>query len=155
MLKRASKEDLFTGDLYNMKAHQGIKDNTTIFYRLKKNSDIIGPKKIYSYSDFEEIYSRYLHGLIAVIAPLPNQVTNEFIFDLVLRQATIDDLKDTSIHTKLNQIYYVYTHQQVVGPFYINNATTSLFLENLVAKEEIFIPNERQHFKQKEYQKAG
>jgi hypothetical protein len=77
------------------------------------------------------------------------------MFDLVLREASIDDVKDTPKHIKLNRIYYVYGTQVLTGPFYTDNSTTSLFLENLVAKKQLFVPNERQHFKIKDLKKTA
>jgi hypothetical protein len=154
-IRRATKEDLFTGNLYNMLSKQGVKDNVTVFYLDQKTKEIYGPRTIFDYSDFTDLYIRMQMGLVGVIIPLPNVVTNEFLFELVLREASIDDLKDTPRHIKMNRMYYTYAEQKLLGPFYIDNSTTSLFLENLVAKKQIFVPNERQHFKKKEYQKTA
>jgi hypothetical protein len=30
-LRRATKEDLFTGEIYNLQGKQGVKDNVTVF----------------------------------------------------------------------------------------------------------------------------
>jgi hypothetical protein len=154
-IRRATKEDLFTGNLYNMLSRQGVKDNVTVFYLDQKTKEIYGPRTIFDYSDFTDLYIRMQMGLVGVIIPLPNVVTNEFLFELVLREASIDDLKDTPRHIKMNRMYYTYAEQKLLGPFYIDNSTTSLYLENLVAKKQIFVPNERQHFKKKEYQKTA
>ena len=154
-MRRATKYDLFTGDLKNLKAKQGVKDNVTVFYRYEKGGNITGPCTLYSYKDFVELYHMMLFGMIGVITPIPNIISNEIIFDLVLREATIEDLKDTPRHIKLNRMYYTYAEQHLLGPFYINNSTTSLFLENLVAKKQVFVPNEKQHFLKKEYRNVG
>ena len=154
-IRRATKEDLFTGDLYDFKAKQGVKDNATIFYRNLETGRFSGPATIYSYSLFVEIYAQMTYGMLGVITPIPTVVTNEFLFDLVLREASIDELKDTPRHIKLNRIHYIYADQILLGPFYTDNSTTSLYLENLVAKKQIFVPNERQHFKKKELKMAG
>ena len=86
---------------------------------------------------------------------MPEDLTNIFVFDLVLREASIDDLKDTPRHIKLNRLYYTYIDKQLTGPLYIDNSITSLHLENLIANHQIFVPNERQHFKRTALQKAS
>jgi hypothetical protein len=154
-LKRATKEDLFTGEIYKMHAKQGIKDNTTVFYRDLKTGQFQGPHTLFSNGYFAEIYAQMSYGMIGVIVPMPNVVTNEILFDLVLREASIDDLKDTPRHIKLNRIYYTYDSHILLGPSYTDNSTTSLYLENLVAKNHIFVPNERQHFKKREMKKVA
>jgi hypothetical protein len=148
-LKRATKEDIFTGAIYDVQGKQAIKNNTTVFYRNPKTGLLKGPYILSSNTYFPEIYAQIIHGIIGVIVPMPNEVTNEIIFDLVLRQASIDDLKDTPKHIKLNRIYYTYNGDALFGPLYTDNSTTALYLENLVAKNQIFVPNERQHFKKK------
>jgi hypothetical protein len=154
-LRRATKEDLFNGSLYDLKGKQGIKDNTTVFYRDTKTGKLQGPHTLFSYNYFPEIYAQMSHGMIGVIVPMPSVVTNEILFDLVLREALIEDLKDTPRHIKTNRIYYTYDSHVLLGPFYTDNSTTSLFLENLVARKQIFIPYERQHFKKKELKMTG
>lgn len=154
-IRRATKEDLFTDSLYDLKGKQAVKENTTIFYRCPKTGKFTGPGMIYSSSYFPEIYSQMTYGMIGVIVPMPNVVTNEYLFDLVLREASIEDLKDTPRHIKLNRIFYTYDDHILLGPFYTDNSTTGLYLENLVAKNQIFVPNERQHFKKREMKMAG
>lgn len=154
-IRRATKEDLFSGDIYDLAGKQGIKDNTTVFFRSPETGKFSGPAMVYSYSWFTELYIQMAHGMLGVITPMPNVVTNEYLFDLVLREASIDDLKDTPRHIKLNRIFYTYADQKLLGPFYTDNSTTSLYLENLVAKNQIFVPNERQHFRKKELKMAG
>jgi hypothetical protein len=154
-LRTATKYDLFTGDLENMKARQVVKDSVTVFYLDQKTKSISGPWMIYTETEFVNLYHRMAHGLVGVITDIPNVVTNEFIFDLVLREASIDDLKDTPRHITLNRIYYTYAEHKLIGPLYIDKSTTSLYLENLVAKKQIFVPNERQHFKNKSLGKTG
>lgn len=154
-IRRATKEDLFTGDLHDLKGKQGVKDNTTVFYRSPATGQFTGPGMIYSSSYFPEIYSQIIYGMLGVITPTPNIVTNEFLFELVLREASIADLKDTPRHIKLNRIFYTYDSHVLLGPFYTDNGTTSLYLENLVAKNQIFVPNERQHFKKREMKIAS
>lgn len=154
-IRRATKEDLFLGDIYDLKGKQRVKENTTIFYRDPKTGNFTGPGTIYSSSYFPEIYSQMLHGMLGVIVPMPNVVTYEFLFDLVLREASIDDLKDTPRHIKLNRVFYTYAERILLGPFYTDNSTTSLYLENLVARNQIFVPNERQHFKKREMKIAS
>lgn len=154
-LIRATKYDLFTGDLENMRAKQFVKENTTVFYLDWKTNQISGPRIIGDHTNFNDLYERMVFGKCGVIVPMPTVVTNEFLFELVLREASIDDLKDTSRHIKMHRIYYVYADQKLVGPFYTDKGTTSLYIENMVAKKQIFVPYERQHFKKKEYQKTA
>ena len=153
-LRRATKEDLFSGNLNDLKARQWIKENTTIFYR-KNSGEIQGPHLLQSSDYFPEVYSNMAFGLLGVIIPFPNVITNEIIFDLVLREASIEDLKYTPRQIKRHRMYYTYDGHALLGPFYTDNSTTSLYIENLVAKNQIFVPNERQHFKNKTLQKAG
>jgi hypothetical protein len=154
-LRTATKYDLFTGDLENMKARQVVKDSVTVFYLDQKTKSISGPWMIYTETDFVNLYHRMAHGLVGVITDIPNVVTNEFLFDLVLREATIDDLRYKRNHMKLNQIFYTYAAQKLIGPLYVDKSTTSLYLENLLARNQIFVPNERQHFKIKNLEKTG
>jgi hypothetical protein len=152
---RATKYDLFTGDVENMHAKQAIKENTTVFYLDWETNAISGPRILADHTDFKEVYERMAYGKCGVIVPIPNVVTNEFLFDLVLREASIDDLKDNPRHIKMNRMYYTYADHKLLGPFYTDNSTTSLFLENLVAKNQIFVPNERQHFKIRQLKKTA
>lgn len=154
-IRRATKEDLFSGDIYDLKGKQGIKDNTTVFLRSPVTGKFTGPSTLYSSSFFPEVYSQMVFGMLAVITQIPNIVTNEYLFELVLREASIEDLKDTPRHIKLNRIHYTYADHILLGPFYTDNSTTSLYLENLVAKKQIFVPNERQHFRKKELKMVG
>jgi hypothetical protein len=153
VMSRATKYDLFTGELNNLKGKQAIKENTTIFFRDPKTGTFTGPTM--NYNNFVELYCKMQFGVIGVIAPVPNVVTNEILFDLVLREASIDDLKYTPRHIKLNRIFYTYDSHILLGPFYTDNSITSLYLENLVAKNQIFVPNERQHFKKRELKKVA
>ncbi|OYX86775.1 MAG: hypothetical protein B7Y83_00105 [Flavobacteriales bacterium 32-34-25] len=148
-LRTATKQDLFSGDINNMRAKQWVKENVTVFYLDWETNILSGPHIVTENNNFNDLYKRMAFGKCGVITPRPNVITDEFLFDLVLREASIDDLKDTPRHIKLNRIYYVYAAQKLTGPFYTDNSTTSLFLENLVAKKQIFVPNERQHFKLK------
>ncbi|MFA9191108.1 hypothetical protein AAGV28_06965 [Flavobacterium sp. FZUC8N2.13] len=154
-LRTASKTDLFAGDVHNMRAKQWIKENTTVFYLDWETNVLSGPFIVTEGNNFQDLYKRMAFGKCGVITPIPNVITDEFLFELVLREASIDDLKDTPRHIKLNRIYYIYADQKLTGPFFTDNSTTSLFLENLVAKKQIFVPNERQHFRKKEYQKTA
>lgn len=153
VMSRATKYDLFTGELNDLKGKQAVKENTTIFFRDPKTGTFTGPAMIYN--NFVELYCKMQFGEIGVIAPVPTVVTNEILFDLVLREASIDDLKDSPRHIKLNRIFYTYDSHILLGPFYTDNSTTSLYLENLVAKNQIFVPNERQHFKKRELKKVA
>lgn len=154
-LRRATKYDLFTGNVNDMHSVQGVKDNVTVFYLHEKTKQLYGPKTIFKETDFLDVYTRMALGLIGIITDMPNEVTNEFIFDLVLREASLEDLKDTPRFIKLNRLYYTYDDKILLGPFYTDNSTTSLYLENLVSKKQIFIPNEKQHFRKKEYKKTA
>lgn len=153
VMQRATKYDLFSGDLNNMKGKQTIKENTTIFYRNPKTGLFTGP--FMAQAPFVELYCKMQFGEIGIIAPVPTVVTNEIVFDLVLREASIEDIKDTPRHIKMNRVFYTYDSHILLGPFYTDNSTTSLYLENLVAKKQIFVPNERQHFKKKENKNAA
>ncbi len=155
VIRRATTEDLFLGDIYDLKGKQRIKENTTVFYRNLKTKQIEGPHILCFSNYFPEIYTQMTFGMLGVISPVPNVISNEFIFDLVLREASIDDLKYTPRHIKLHRVFYTYADRVLLGPFYTDNSTTSLYLENLVAKNQIFVPNERQHFKKKELKMAG
>lgn len=154
-LRTATKVDLFSGDVYNMRAKQWIKENTTVFYLDWETNAISGPHIVTEDNTFIDLYNRMAFGKCGVITPMPNVITNEFLFELVLREASIVDLKDSPRHIKRNRIYYVYDTHVLTGPFYTDNSTTSLFLENLVAKNQIFVPNERQHFKLKQLKKTA
>ena len=154
-VRTATKHDLFSGDLENMMAKQFVKENVTVFYLDQNTKAISGPYSIVSETDFVNLYHRMAYGLVGVICPFPNVITNEFLFDLVLREACIDDLKDTPRHIKLNQIYYTYADHKLNGPFFIDKSTTSLYLDNLIAKNQIFVPNERQHFQNRSVKKTG
>jgi hypothetical protein len=154
-LRTASKYDLFTGNVNEMHAKQGVKENTTVFYLNEKTKAISGPFRLHEGTNFLTLFTRMTWGLCGVITPVPNVVTNDFVFDLVLREASLEDLKYNSKHIRMDVLFYTYASQKLSGPFYTDNSTTSLYIENLVSKKQIFIPNERQHFRKKEYKKAG
>lgn len=154
-MRRATKYDLFTGDVDDLNAQQGLKDNTTVFHLHYQTNVISGPHMIFSYEDFLDVYRRMIYGKMGIIIPMPTNLTNIFVFDLVLREASIDDVKDTPRHLKFNRIFYTYIDKVVAGPFFIDNSTTSLYLENLIATKQIFVPNERQHFQKRELKKAS
>jgi hypothetical protein len=154
-IKRATKEDLFTGAIYDLKEKQSIKENTTFFYRDIKTGQFQGPHILFSNNYFPEIYAQMTHGMIGVIVPMPNVVTNEILFDLVLREASIDDMKDAPRHIKLNRIYYTYDSQILIGPLYTDNSTTSLYIENLLTQKKLFVPNERQHYRKKTFKNTS
>lgn len=155
ILRMASKEDLFTGEINNLKGKQGVKDCVTLFYYNKITAVLSGPFINYSENDFVETYHNYVSGLIGVIAPFPNVITNEYVFDLVLREGCSYDVKYSDFHLKINRIFYTYADKKLLGPFFIDRSTTSSYLENLIAKNQLFVPNERQHFKNKSLQKTG
>jgi len=154
-LRRATKSDLFTGDVNDMNSKQGIKDNNTVFYLDFKTNKFNGPHLVFEYSCFLNLYTYMAYARCGIITPMPNVITNEFLFDLVLREASIDDVKDTPIHIRKNRIYYTYSDKKITGPLYIDNSTTSLYLENLIAKKQLFVPNERQHFEIRSLEKAS
>ncbi|WP_157509950.1 hypothetical protein [Flavobacterium denitrificans] len=154
-LRRATKYDLFTGDLENMNAVQKVKDCTHVFILDQYTKEFMCSRYFYEESDFVDIYHQMAFGLIGIITPFPNVITNEYIFDLVLREASLDDLRYTPRHLRYNQIFYTYASQKLIGPFYIDRSTTTEYLENLVEKKQIFIPHERQHFKDKSLKKTG
>ncbi|MDR6844482.1 hypothetical protein [Flavobacterium granuli] len=155
-LRSATKHDLFTGNVNEMHAVQGIKENVTVFYLDEKTKAISGPYNLHEGTNFMNVFIRMTWGLCGVITPIPKVVSpTDFIFDLVLREASLDDVKYNSKNVRLHLLYYTYASQVLSGPFYIDDSTTSLYLENLVSKKQIFIPNERQHFRKKEYKKAG
>ena len=94
------------------------------------------------------------YGMIGVIKPITNDLKNTFILDLVLCEATATDLKDSLNQLKQNQLYYTYINQNLQGPFYIDNSSTNLYVDNLLSKKQVFVINKRQHFKNKEHKEA-
>jgi len=154
VMSRATKYDLFCGDLNDLKGKQWVKENTTVFYRCPKTGTFTGPTLL-SGINFVELYSQMQFGQIGVIAPVPTIVTNEILFDLVLREASLDDVKYNPRHIKMNRIYYVYDSHVLSGPFYTSTSTTHEYLENILQKQQLFVPNERQHFKIREQKRAA
>lgn len=154
-LRTATKHDLFTGNVNEMHAVHGIRENVTVFYLHEKTKAISGAFRLHDGTNFLTLFTRMTWNLVGVITPVPNVVTNDFIFDLVLREASLEDLKYNSKHIRLDVLYYTYADHKLTGPFYTDNSTTALYIENLVIKKQIFIPNERQHFRKKENKKAA
>lgn len=153
-LRSAYKSDLFTGDVNEMHSKQAVKENVVVFYLDQKTKQISGPHYTHSCTDFMQLYTRYAYNLVGTIGNMPNVVTNEFVFDMVLREATADDVKEAVKFIKLNQVYYIYNEQNLTGPLFIDNSVTLLYLDNLIAKKQLFVPNERQHFRKKELKNA-
>lgn len=145
-LQKATLNDLFVGET--------IKNNTTIFYRSLVTGELEGPYTIYENGNFDEIYHQMNYGMIGVIKPITNDLKNTFIFDLVLCEATAANLRDALNQLKQNQLYYTYINQNLQGPFYIDNSSTSLYVDNLLSKKQVFVINKRQHFKNKEHKEA-
>lgn len=154
VMSRATKYDLFTGEINDLKGKQWVKENTTVFYRDPGTGNFTGPSLLSS-GHFVELYCQMQFGQIGVISPVPSVVTNEILFDLVLREASLDDVKYTPRQIKLNRIYYIYDAHTLSGPFYTSNATTHEYLNHLIDKEQLFVPNERQHFKVREQKRAA
>jgi hypothetical protein len=92
------------------------------------------------------------YGKCGVITPRPNVVTNEFMFDLVLREASIDDVRHYKAHQTQSYLLRVW-HSSSHRTFLCYVQVYSL--ENLVAKKQLFVPNERQHFKIKDLKKTA
>jgi hypothetical protein len=65
---RATKYDLFTGDVENMHSKQGIKENNSILFRWETNA-ISGPRILAEYTDFKEVYERMVYGKCGVVSP--------------------------------------------------------------------------------------
>jgi hypothetical protein len=154
-LRRATKKDLFTGDINNMKSVQAIRENATIFERSKITNNLEGPYLLQQSQSFSDLYFKMTFGMLGVITQIPNRIGNELLFDLVLREASVEDFKYNSKHIRYNRMYYTYADKKLLGPFYTDNSTTGLFIESLLAKTQAFVPNERQHFKKKEYKKSA
>lgn len=154
-LRMANKTDLFSGNVHDMNAKQWVKANTTVFYLDWKTNQLTGPHVLVEEQNFNDLYNRMAFGKCGVLTTVPATVTNEFLFELVLREGTIEDMRDTPKFMKLNRLYYIYENQALTGPFYTDNSTTAVFLENLIDSKKLFIPNERQHFKKKDYRKVG
>lgn len=154
-LRTANKSDLFTGNVNDMHSKQAVKENVVVFYLHEKTKQISGPFYTHTYSDFLQLYTRYAFNLVGTIINMPTVVTNEFVFDMVLREAQADDVKEANKFLKLHQIYYVYDGHTLTGPLFIDHSVTLLYLDNLIAKKQLFVPNERQHFRKKELKKAS
>lgn len=148
-LTTATKNDLFTGDLNNLQGKQGIKENVTVFYLDQKSKQISGPFFTHSELDFLQLFTRQLFKLVGVITTTSHSDDTDFVFDMVLREATSYDLKETSKHLKVNQVYYLFDGQSITGPLYIDNSSTLMQIEDLLEKKQVFVPNERQHFKKR------
>lgn len=154
-LRTATKSDLFTGDVNNMRSKQEVKENVILFYLDQKTKQITGPYYTHCCSDFLHLYTRHAFGLVGTVINMPNVITNEFVFDMVLREANADDVKEAAKFIKLHQVYYVFDEHNLTGPLFIDNSITILYLDNLIAKKQLFVPNERQHFKKKDLKKSA
>jgi hypothetical protein len=154
-LRTANKSDLFTGNVNDMHSKQAVKENVVVFYLHEKTKQISGPHYTHTYSDFLQLYTRCAFNLVGTVVPMPEEVTNEFIFDMVLRQAKADDVKEVGKYLKIHQVYYIYDDHKLTGPLFIDHSVTLLYLDNLIAKKQLFVPNERQHFRKKELKKAS
>jgi hypothetical protein len=143
----ASKQDLFAGDIHNLMAKQFVKENATVFYLDQKTKAISGPFILHTETDFVNLYHRMAFGLVGVLTSFPEEITCEFIFDIVLRDASLEDFIACKRFMRFDRIYYIYQEQKLSGPFYTDNSTTNIFIENLLKKGELFVPNERQDFK--------
>ena len=153
-LRKANREDLFAGDIYNLHAVQYIKDNTTVFYQ-NPGQEVNGPYKIDNNAYFPEIYKNMLYGFIKILTAVPAEPKDEILFDLVLRQAYKDEIFDCRWDLKYNRIFYKYSDNKTHGPNYTDSSTTVEFLTELLSKNQIYVPYERQHFKCKEFKKIA
>ena len=145
-LRTATKVDLFDGDVHDLAGKQWVKENVTVFYTDYKTNQLTGPKIISAENNFTDLYHRMAFGKCGVIASA-KELTKDFSFDMVLREASVDDLKYNSKHIKLNRIYYIYAQKVITGPFYTDRSLTLLKIDQWIDKKEIFVPNERQHFR--------
>lgn len=142
-LKRASLEDLFIisdGEIRDVRLF------TTIFYRSLKTNKLEGPYLIYNSDTILELFVQQEMGMIGVLTTVPNEIKNEVIFDLVLREATLDDFTEGQ-KLMTNRLYYTYANKQLIGPIKINENTSLPFINTLIHKKECFVPHKKQHFK--------
>ncbi len=146
-LRTATKVDLFDGDLFELEGKQWVKENTTVFYLDWQTNALSGPIMLWDESNFVDLYHRMAFGKCGVIVPFKPDEKQDFIFDLVLRVATVEDLKDTPRFIKMNRIYYIYSEKRITGPFFTDNSLTVTMLEEYLTQQKIFVPNERQHFR--------
>jgi hypothetical protein len=153
-IRRACKNDLFSGDVFNLKAKQGIKDNVTVFYRHPQTKQIEGPIVLKQTDVFHSVYTAYVFGSIGVINVKPD-FDKDFVFDLVLREANMSDFLDHLEIVKTNITYYTYHSQILQGPFYTDRSTNDIYLSNMMLKNCIYVVNERQHFIKKEFKKSA
>ena len=154
-LRTASKNDLFTGNVNDMHSKQAVKENVIVFYLDQNTKQISGPFYTHSCTDFLQLYTRYAYNLVGTIGSMPNVVSNEFVFDMVLREGNADDVKEAAKFIKLHQVYYIYDNANLTGPLFIDHSVTHLYLGNLIAKKQLFVPNERQHFRKKDLKKSA
>jgi hypothetical protein len=153
-LRKANREDLFAGDIYNLHSVQYIKDNTTVFYQ-NPGQEVKGPFKIDNNAYFPEIYKNMLYGFIKVLTSVPAEPKDEILFDLVLRQASKDDFFDCRGDIRYNRVFYKYSESKTHGPSYTDLSSTIEILNELLSKNQLYVPYERQHFKCKEFKKTA
>jgi hypothetical protein len=65
---RATKYDLFTGDVENMHSKQGIKENTTVFY-LDWETNAISGRILAEYIQTSRRYMSVWYGKCGVVSP--------------------------------------------------------------------------------------
>ena len=135
-LRTATKVDLFDGDLFELEGKQWVKENTTVFYLDWQTNALSGPIMLWDESNFVDLYHRMAFGKCGSIASA-KELTKDFSFDMVLREASVDDLKYNSKHIKLNRIYYIYAQKVITGPFYTDRSLTLLKIDEWIDKKEI------------------
>lgn len=154
-LRRATKYDLFKGELDNLRGQQFIKENATVFFRNQAN-DIVGPVIIEESQNFADLYYMMEIGKVGVLTPVPENVRSEILFNLILREAELADILYLHHTLKQNRMFYTYKKDKVLlGPFYITEYTKIIELEDMVRHGEVFVPNEKQHFEHREYKKIA
>lgn len=150
-LKRASKQEIFGGDLNKPGASQHIKSNALVFYRSKQTEQIEGPYYLNSSQCFIDLFYKQATGMIGTLGFDNQHAPNELSFSLVLRQAKLIDIVYCNDLLKYGKMYFIYIKNQINGPHYISNEFTLQHMQQLINKAQVYVVNEKQHFKNKQH----
>lgn len=148
-LKRASKSDLFGGDLNKPGATQYIKANQTIFYRSKITNKIEGPYYLSNSQCFVDLFYKQSIGMIGILVFDGQSTPNEIPFSLVLRLANLNDFLTITDEFKYGKMYFINSNNNLNGPHYIGEDSLLSTLAKYIQAETLYVINERQHFKLK------
>ena len=136
-LKIASIEDIYKHESLD------IFEFKLIFIKSMITHEFEGPYELQESVDFLEIKNMISHSMIYVI---DDSDESDLQLDLIIREATADDIKINQKHLKLGLRYYLKIKNGINGPYFLNTYTKTAQLKADLDNDLLYIVAKRQQF---------